>query len=76
MYGIPEFRLPKEIVQSEVDYIKSLGAELKLDSVVGKIDTVDELLDNGYDAVFIRNRGRASNVLEFTWREPLRHLFC
>ena len=53
MYGIPEFRLPKEIVQSEVDYIKSLGAELKLDSVVGKIDTVDELLNNGYDAVFI-----------------------
>lgn len=53
MYGIPEFRLPKEIVQAEVDYIKSLGAELKLDSVVGKIDTVDELLDNGYDAVFI-----------------------
>ena len=53
MYGIPEFRLPKEIVQAEVDYIKSLGAELKLDSVVGKIETVDELLDNGYDAVFI-----------------------
>jgi glutamate synthase (NADPH/NADH) small chain len=53
MYGIPEFRLPKEIVQAEVDYIKSLGADLKLDSVVGKIDTVDELLSNGYDAVFI-----------------------
>ncbi|MFC2004994.1 NADPH-dependent glutamate synthase [Chloroflexota bacterium] len=53
MYGIPEFRLPKEIVQAEVDYVTSLGAELKLDSVIGKIDTVDELLSNSYDAVFV-----------------------
>jgi len=53
MYGIPEFRLPKEIVQAEVEYVSSLGAELKLDSVIGKIDTVDELLDSGYDAVFL-----------------------
>jgi len=53
MYGIPEFRLPKEIVQTEVDYVTSLGVELKLDSVIGKIDTVDELLDSGYDAVFL-----------------------
>ncbi|MFC2051579.1 NADPH-dependent glutamate synthase [Chloroflexota bacterium] len=53
MYGIPEFRLPKEIVQAEVDYVTSLGVEIKLDSVIGKIDTVDELLNNGYDAVFL-----------------------
>ena len=53
VYGIPEFRLPKEIVQAEVDYVASLGAELKLDSVIGKIDTVDELLSDGYDAVFL-----------------------
>ena len=53
MYGIPEFRLPKEIVQAEVDYVTSLGVELTLDSVIGKIDTVDELLSNGYDAVFL-----------------------
>ncbi len=53
MYGIPEFRLPKEIVQAEVDYVTSLGAELRLDSVIGKIDTVDELLNSGYDAVFL-----------------------
>jgi glutamate synthase (NADPH/NADH) small chain len=53
MYGIPEFRLPKEIVQAEVDYVTSLGVELKLDSVIGKIDTVDELLNGGYDAVFL-----------------------
>lgn len=53
VYGIPEFRLPKEIVQTEVDYITSLGVDLKLDWVVGKIETIDELLSNGYHAVFL-----------------------
>lgn len=53
MYGIPEFRLPKDIVQKEVEYVCSLGVKLELNSVVGKIDTVDELLLNGYDAVFL-----------------------
>ena len=53
MYGIPEFRLPKDIVQGEVDYVASLGVEIKLDSVVGKVMTVDELLNNGYRAVFL-----------------------
>jgi len=53
MYGIPEFRLPKEIVQTEVDYVSSQGVKLELDAVIGKIDTVDELLSSGYDAVFL-----------------------
>ncbi|MCK4387631.1 MAG: NADPH-dependent glutamate synthase [Dehalococcoidia bacterium] len=53
MYGIPEFRLPKDIVQAEVDYVRSLGVEIKLDHVIGKIATVDELLQNGYHAVFL-----------------------
>jgi len=53
VYGIPEFRLPKDIVQAEVDYVTSLGVKLKLDSVIGKVDTVDELLNNDYDAVFL-----------------------
>ncbi len=53
MYGIPEFRLPKQIVQGEVDYVRSLGVEIKLDYVIGKIATVDELLESGYDAVFL-----------------------
>ncbi len=53
VYGIPEFRLPKNIVQTEVDYVISLGVELKLDSVVGKVVTIDELLNNGYQAVFL-----------------------
>ncbi len=53
MYGIPEFRLPKQIVQAEVEYVKSLGVEIRLDSVVGKIATVDELLESGYHAAFL-----------------------
>ena len=53
MYGIPEFRLPKEIVQNEVNYVASLGVEIQLDAVVGKLVTIDELLSNGYDAVFL-----------------------
>jgi glutamate synthase (NADPH) small chain len=53
MYGIPEFRLPKEIVQNEVKYVTSLGVEIRLDSVIGKVFTINELLKNGYDSVFL-----------------------
>ena len=53
MYGIPEFRLPKEIVQAEVSYVESLGVEIVLDAVIGKTMGVDELLKNGYQAVFL-----------------------
>ena len=52
MYGIPEFRLPKAIVNSEVDYIKQLGVDVQYDVVVGKTITVEELLED-YDAAFI-----------------------
>jgi glutamate synthase (NADPH/NADH) small chain len=53
MYGIPEFRLPKEIVQAEVDYVISLGVDLKLDTVIGKTMSVDELLNNSFQAIFL-----------------------
>ncbi|MGB6411545.1 MAG: NADPH-dependent glutamate synthase, partial [Candidatus Deferrimicrobiaceae bacterium] len=54
MYGIPEFRLPKEIVQAEVDYICSLGVKLECDVVIGKTITIDELAEEeGFDACFI-----------------------
>jgi glutamate synthase (NADPH/NADH) small chain len=54
VYGIPEFRLPKIIVEKEVEYIKSLGVEIVLNAVIGKLYTIDELLhDKGYDACFI-----------------------
>ncbi|MEI7883973.1 MAG: NADPH-dependent glutamate synthase [Clostridia bacterium] len=53
MYGIPEFRLPKEIVQKEIAAIRELGVEIEVNSVMGKLETVDDLLEQGFDAVFI-----------------------
>ncbi len=53
VYGIPEFRLPKEIVKVEVDSLAKLGVEFKTNAVIGLTDTIDELMENGYDAVFI-----------------------
>jgi glutamate synthase (NADPH/NADH) small chain len=52
-YGIPEFRLPKAIVKSEVENIRKFGVDLKLNQVIGKIKSVDELLNNDFDAVFV-----------------------
>lgn len=54
IYGIPEFRLPKAIVEREIDNLKHLGVEIKTNHVIGRTFTVDELLDEqGYEAVFI-----------------------
>jgi len=53
VYGIPEFRLPKSIVRAEADYVQSLGADLKLGYLIGRIHTIPELLKTGFDAVFI-----------------------
>ena len=53
MYGIPEFRLPKSIVQKEIKKLKDLGVEIMQDMVIGKILSVDEIMDMGYEAVFI-----------------------
>jgi glutamate synthase (NADPH/NADH) small chain len=53
MYGIPEFRLPKKVVQTEIDNVRKLGVDIQVDSVVGKLATVDELLNEGFQAVFI-----------------------
>ncbi len=53
MYGIPQFRLPKEVVQTEINNLKKMGVEILTNHVVGKVTSVDELMDNGYDAVFI-----------------------
>ncbi|HBE12658.1 MAG TPA: hypothetical protein DCY74_00665 [Clostridiales bacterium] len=53
MYGIPEFRLPKRIVQKEIDYVRQLGVEIKPNFVIGETATVDELFERGFDSVFI-----------------------
>ena len=53
VYGITEFRLPKEIVRREIENLKALGVEVLTNAVIGKTMTVDELFDMGYEAVFI-----------------------
>ena len=53
VYGIPEFRLPKAIVQREVDYLEKLGAKIKVDTIIGQTMTLDELFEQGFDAAFI-----------------------
>jgi len=53
VYGIPEFRLPKAIVEAEVDYLRGLGVNIVLNALVGRIKTVDELFEEGYDAVYL-----------------------
>ena len=53
MYGIPEFRLPKSIVQKEVKTLEELGVEIRPNMVIGKILSIDELMKDGYEAVFV-----------------------
>ena len=54
VYGIPEFRLPKTIVQKEVDGLKAMGVKVETNTVVGRTITIDELMEeNGFEAVFI-----------------------
>jgi len=54
VYGIPEFRLPKQIIREQIDYMRAMGVVFETDVVVGKTVTLDELMhEEGYDAVFI-----------------------
>lgn len=53
VYGIPEFRLPKSIVQKEVETLKNLGVDVETNVVVGKTITIEELFEDGYEAVFV-----------------------
>ena len=53
MYGIPEFRLPKEIVQREIESLREAGVRIETDMVIGKILSVDELFEQGFEAIFI-----------------------
>ena len=52
-YGIPEFRLPKRIVKDEVAQLEKMGVKIQKNAVIGMTETIDELFENGYDAVFI-----------------------
>ncbi len=53
VYGIPEFRLPKSIVSDEVEELKKLGVKIETDIVIGRTETVDELFEEGFEAVFV-----------------------
>ena len=53
VYGIPEFRLPKAIVEAEVDYLRKLGVKIVVNAVVGRLKTIDELFAAGFDAVYV-----------------------
>jgi glutamate synthase (NADPH/NADH) small chain len=62
MYGIPEFRLPKSIVEAEADYVRKLGVNIRASCLVGRTHTIPELLKSGFDAVFI---GTGAGLPEF-----------
>lgn len=53
MYGIPEFRLPKDIVQKEVQTLRELGVNIMTNMVIGKVLSIDELMEQGYEAIFV-----------------------
>lgn len=63
MYGIPQFRLPKEIVNAEVNYIEKLGVKIQLDTTIGKTYTISELFAYGFDAIFIGSGAGLPNFL-------------
>jgi len=63
MYGIPEFRLPKELVQKEIDTVKKLGVEIKTNMVIGKVFTLDELMAEGYEAIFVASGAGLPNFM-------------
>ncbi|MBQ6172404.1 MAG: NADPH-dependent glutamate synthase [Clostridia bacterium] len=63
VYGIPEFRLPKAIVAKEVEGLKDLGVKIETNVVIGKTLTVDELIENGFEAVFIGSGAGLPNFM-------------
>lgn len=69
MYGIPEFRLPKAIVQSEISKLKDLGVEFVTDYVVGRSGTIDELMEDGYEAIFVGSGAGLPNFMNLPGEE-------
>lgn len=63
MYGIPEFRLPKAIVQADIDYVRQLGVDIQTNVVIGRTMTVDQLLEKGYKAIFIGSGAGLPNFM-------------
>ncbi len=74
-YGIPEFRLPKEILDLETERIKALGVEIYTNFVVGRTATIDELFDEwGFKAIFLGTGAGTPTFMGIPGREPERRL--
>ena len=69
MYGIPEFRLPKDIVQHEVEGLKELGVDIETNMVIGKVLTIDELMN---DYTLRPSMSRPVPVCPALWASPAR----
>ena len=69
IYGIPEFRLPKALVKKEIGILEKLGVKFQTNVIVGKTITIDELLEAGYEAVFI---GSGAGLPPSSWVFPVR----
>lgn len=63
MYGIPEFRLPKELVQREIDALRHLGVDIQTNMVIGKVLSLDELFEEGYEAIFVGSGAGLPNFM-------------
>lgn len=63
MYGIPEFRLPKKIVQNEIDGLKKMGVDIQTNVVIGRSESVDDLFEAGYESVFIGSGAGLPNFM-------------
>lgn len=63
VYGIPQFRLPKEIVSYEIEGLKQLGVKIICNYVIGKTETIDELFEEGYEAIFIGSGAGLPNFM-------------
>lgn len=63
MYGIPEFRLPKAIVQNEIEGLKKIGVDVQTNVVIGRSESVDDLFDAGYESIFIGSGAGLPNFM-------------
>lgn len=73
IYGIPEFRLPKDVVKNEIEKLENAGVKFKLNTVIGKTFTLNEL-EKEYDAVFIGTGCGIAFVFEYKRRKSYRRL--
>lgn len=72
MYGIPEFRLPKAVVQKEIDQLRKMGVKIETNMVIGKVLSIDELMeDGGFEAVFVGSGAGLPNFMNIEGEELL-----